>query len=201
MNMSPQQLGQATGVGQHGQTTPNWLGQGGPSPANAFPNSQLPNTVQMPSNTPVLQNTQVNNSPAALQSQGLMPQHPPPRSGPTPLQHPNLPPNSIRNSPNISTSLATPVSANQTPQSSIANGTLPVPPQGPSQPQQRQPQQQPRQLPALPKDAFDAAYREWCRKQNITEDPNDLDIGGQRIELHRLHQEVIAAGTVHKVNT
>ena len=34
-------------VSQHGQPSANWFPQGGPSPANAFPNAPLQNDVRM----------------------------------------------------------------------------------------------------------------------------------------------------------
>ena len=57
------------------------------------------------------------------------------------------------------------------------------------------------QLSSLPAESFIAAYGQWCQKQGISHDDNLMHIDGRRIDLHRLHQEVIAAGTYQKVRT
>lgn len=182
--MSPPQINQAA-AGQNGITAANWLPQNGPSPVHGFVNQQLHNGA----NIPLQQNPQVNNAPGGLplgmHSQG------PPRTAPTPLQMANAAQH--QGSPNPVPQAANPP-LNGHPQ---LNG-------GPShnmgQPSgQRGPAQN--QLPALPAEAFTAAYRQWCQKQGITHDDNLMQIEGRKIDLHRLHQEVIAAGTYQKVRT
>lgn len=192
VNMQGQQLSAAA---QHAQPPANWLGQGAPTPAS-FPNAQMPNGGQIPSNAPIPQGTPVNNASATLQPHGHMPQHAPPRSGPTPLQH-TMVPNGIHGSPNMSASPANSIATSHTPQPTMSNG-VPQQSQAPNQqPQRLVPQ---RSLPALPREAFEDAYRQWCSKRNVHEDDQLLQIEGKRIDLHRLHQEVIAAGTIHKVS-
>ena len=195
--MSPQPGQAGGGLGPHGQSAANWLSQAGPSTNNTFPNTQqLPNGVQIPLST-LSQNPQVNAHPTLPHT--LLQQHPP-RSNTTPLQHvSNMGQNGIQPSPNM-TAMANPASGNRTPQPTLTNGLSQPPVPGPSGPSQQPQRSGPaRQLPALPREAFEAAYRQWCSKQNIREDEQLLHIEGKRIDLHRLHQEVIAAGTVHKV--
>ena len=56
------------------------------------------------------------------------------------------------------------------------------------------------QIPTLPAEAFKVAYGQWCSKHNVVHDDQVLQINGERINLHRLHQEVVAAGTVYRVS-
>lgn len=170
-------------AGQNGHTPANWLPQNGPSPVNGFVNQQLPNGIT----ASLQQNPPINNTPGGLP----LAMHPqgPPRTGPTPLQLANAAQH--QSSPNM---------VPQTPNSQLnghpqLNGGSPQG-MGPSSVQRGAAQNQ---LPALPAEAFNAAYRQWCQKQNITHDENIMQIDGRKIDLHRLHQEVIATGTYQKV--
>jgi len=49
-------------------------------------------------------------------------------------------------------------------------------------------------LPSLPGPLFDHAYRQFCIKNNLTLDPNMLQLEGRQIDLHSLHTEVTRAG-------
>lgn len=55
-------------------------------------------------------------------------------------------------------------------------------------------------LPAPPPHVFHAAYEQWRRKHHIICDEQLLHIKDKRVDLHRLHQEVIDASTVHRVS-
>ena len=56
-------------------------------------------------------------------------------------------------------------------------------------------------FPALPLPAFESAFKEWCNKQGIHVNPQILTLeDGKQISLHKLHAEVIAAGTIAQVN-
>ncbi|EKM57824.1 uncharacterized protein PHACADRAFT_251691 [Phanerochaete carnosa HHB-10118-sp] len=158
--------------------------------------------MQMPSNTPLQQNPQANHTPGVLGTHGLPMQQQPPRSGPTPLSHMNMPQNGMQSSPGMPAPMASPPNANQPPQPPISNGMPQFAQQQQFQQAQRPGQGQipsQTQIPALPAEAFKAAYGQWCHKQNIAHDEQLLQIEGKRIDLHRLHQEVIAAGTMHRV--
>lgn len=194
--MSPIPVNQAAAA-QNGNVPTNWLPPNGPSPANAFSHQQLPHNAVLPPNASHQQIPPVNNTPGGFPQHGMLSQQPP-RSGPTPLQQlATVPQNGIQSSPNMGQSMANGSLTNQHPH---PNG-LPQPGGQPSIPQSAtRPAPGHGQLPALPSEAFHAAYRQWCQKQNLQHDDQLMHIEGKKIDLHRLHQEVIAAGTFQRVS-
>lgn len=201
----PPQGPQPSSMMQNNQGVPSWLPHNGPSPANNFANAQHPpNAVQMPPNTPLQQNAQASHTPGGLHPHNI-PMQQPPRSVPTPLSHMNnMQRNGIQSSPGMPAPMASPPNVGQ-PQSAMPNGMSQLAAQQQQFQQAQRPGQnqlsaQAAQIPALPAEAFKAAYGQWCSKHNIVHDEQLLQIEGKKIDLHRLHQEVIASGTVHRVS-
>ncbi len=161
-----------------GQPTSNWHPQAGPSPSNAFNNTQLP---QLLPGTPHQQNIQANNS----QGNRILQQQLSNRSVSTPSQQFNSPAQNLsQGSPGMGNA---PQLTGHNPQTS----------NGMSVAQTAAQMQMNRMgaLPALPAPTFRAAYQTWCQKQNITPDDRMMNFEGKPIDLHSLHSEVLAAGS------
>lgn len=182
------QNGAPTHMATNGQAGNNWLQPNSASPSHQFTGPQLTaGGMQITPNTPLQHQPQPANGSVGMPGQGLLQPPQPPRSGPTPLQHMSNAGNPMpQRSPNMATTMG---------------GVSAQPPMGiiPAQAQASQ-GPRPNTYPAMPGPAFQAAYSQYCQKHGIQHDEQLLHIEGKRIDLHRLHQEVIAAGTFERVS-
>lgn len=182
------QNGAPSHMAANGQAGNNWLQPNSASPSHQFTGPQLAaGGMQIPPTTPLQHQAQPANGQAGMPGQGLLSSQQPPRSAPTPLQHMSNTGNPIvQRSPNMAASMG---------------GVSAQPPMGLIPPQAQASQgPRPNTYPAMPGPAFQAAYSQYCQKHGIQHDEQLLHIEGKRIDLHRLHQEVIAAGTSERVS-
>lgn len=173
------------------QGNPNWAPQPASSPPNPLPNAQLPpNGAHVPPKTPQQMNAQ-----AANQNRPVLPQQLPPRTAQTPLQHAmataQAPPQGSPRMANMQQNMP----------HGQPNGMVNGGPNAAAVAQFSMHLQQSGPFPALPSPAFESAFKLWCSKNDIRIDNNLLTMeDGKLISLHRLHQEVIAEGTIAKVS-
>ena len=182
---------------QMNQPSPNWAPQPATSPSNAPGNPQLPpNGVMLPPNTPQQANAQANPQQIpGQQNRNMMAI--PPRTGQTPLQQ------QLQHSMNQAQAQVAPQGSPNVSNMAQAMGGQPNgPPTAQSIAAQIQMHmQRSGPLPALPAPAFESAFKQWCQKQNIPVDQQLLTLDeGKKINLHALHQEVIAMGTIANVS-
>lgn len=173
------------------QGNPNWAPQPASSPPNSLPNAQLPpNNAHVPPKTPQQINAQ-----AATPNRPTLPQQLPPRTAQTPLQHTMA---TAQGPPQSSPRMA---SMQQNMPHGQSNGMVNGGPNAAAVAQFSMHLQQSGPFPALPAPAFESAFKLWCSKNEIRIDTNLLTMDdGKQISLHRLHQEVIAEGTIAKVS-
>lgn len=160
----------------------SWAPQSATSPPNGIPAGQLPGP-HVPPKTPQQQSAQLAASTATGQpNRSLLPQQPPVRNSQTPLQPsmsiPQRPAPSSSNVPNP------------------PNGTGLTPQQQHLRTSQFQQQLRQGMFPALPSPAFNSAFQHWSQEKRMQIDEKLLTVEGKKIDLHRLHQEVISTGTI-----